>query len=127
MIKTEKEALIYFAEALLRNLDNVDFTTCCLQMERQDGVTGFSAMFKDANEHKTSLRIDKRSELCEVIRDLYTITQTQPPIHRDWNKAVFTLYPDGKADMEYIWDAEMQAEIDKYNEEAKRKRNKGKK
>lgn len=66
--------------------------------------------------------------MCEVIRELYTITQTQPPIHKDWNKAVFTLYPDGKVDMEYIWDAEWQAKIDRYNAEAEaeKQKNRGK-
>ena len=45
-----------------------------------------------------------------------------------WNKAVFSLYPDGKVDMEYIWDAEWQAKIDRYNAEAEaeKQKNRGK-
>ncbi len=127
MVKTEKEALIYFVGALIRNMVETDYSICHLHIKRQEGMSGFSAMFYDKNGVKKSISIDNGSELCDVIDDLYAITQTQPPIHKDWNKAVFTLYPDGKADMEYIWDAEMQAEIDKYNEEARKRRNRRKK
>ena len=89
-------------------------------------MSGFSPTLIDLQGEETSFRINEKHELHEVIRELYTITQTQPPIHKDWNKAVFTLYPDGKVDMEYIWDAEWQAELDKLRAdfESRRKRRK---
>lgn len=127
MVKTEKEALVYFAGSLVRNMVDTDYSICCLHIKRQEGRTGFSAMFYDMNGVKKSISIDNGSELCDVICDLYTITQTQPPIHKDWNKAVFTLYPNGKVDMEYIWDAEWQAELDKLRADFERKRNRRKK
>ena len=127
MIKSEKEALAFFAQTLIANLGNVTFSSCKLEIERQLGMSGFSPTLIDLQGEETSFRINEKHELHEVIRELYTITQTQPPIHKDWNKAVFTLYPDGKVDMEYIWDAEWQAELDKLRADFERKRNRRKK
>lgn len=118
MINTEKEAFLYFADVLMENRGNIVFSKCWIEMERQEKMSGFSIVYIDESgeERYVSIKnIEKRSDLYSAILDLYTITQTQPPIHKDWNRAVFTLYPDGKVNMEYIWDAEWQAEIDKYN------------
>ena len=128
MINTEKEAFISFAERMISSMENNTYSACFLEINRQEGVTGFSTSYKDANGEEKYYTIRNGSEVCEVIRELYTIIQTQPPIHKDWNKAVFTLYPDGKVDMEYIWDAECQAKIDRYNAEAEaeKQKNRGK-
>jgi len=118
MINTEKEAFLYFANVLIKNSGDVVFSKCWIEMNRQVNSTGFGARYIDESGTRKSMYIESKNELCAVIEELYTITQTQPPIHKDWNKAVFTLYPDGKVNMEYIWDAEWQAEIDKYNAKA---------
>lgn len=123
---TEQEVFVVFVKALINAIpDGCSYQYCILQLERLPNYTSAWAKITDYDGNIQVLDIE--TDLYDIIQELYTITQTQPPIHKDWNKAVFTLYPDGKVDMEYIWDAEWQARIDKYNEEAKRKRNKGKK
>lgn len=115
MINTEKEAFLYFADVLMENRGNIVFSKCWIEMERQEKMSGFSIVYIDESgeERYVSIKdIEKRSDLYSAILELYTITQTQPPIHKDWNKAVFTLYPDGKVNMDYIFDAEWQAELD---------------
>ncbi len=112
MINTEKEALLYFADILICGMDNNVFSKCCLEMKRQVNSTGFCAYYIDEFDMEKPIVPQNGHELCTVIQELYTITQTQPPIHKDWNRAVFTLYPDGKVNMEYIFDAEWQAEVD---------------
>jgi hypothetical protein len=52
-----------------------------------------------------------------MIEDLYTITQTQFPVHKNWNRAKYTLFPEGRMEIEYIWDDGLQKEVDKYNNE----------
>lgn len=114
---TEKEIFIIFANALVDSLPkNKPFKYCYMNIERQVGMTGYGARLIDIDGKLCGLEPEFDSNT--AIQELYTITQTQPPIHKDWNKAVFTLYPDGKVNMEYIWDAEWQAEIDKYNAKA---------
>ncbi|MBP5705341.1 MAG: hypothetical protein J6X12_11715 [Paludibacteraceae bacterium] len=88
-----------------------------MKLKRQPGHAGMSAKMVDMDGNSCGL--NPEFNYYDSIQDLYTITQTQPPIHKDWNRAVFTLYPDGKVNMEYIWDAEWQAEIDKYNAKAR--------
>lgn len=117
---TEKEIFMVFAKALIDSLpENKPFKYCYMNIERQVGMTGYSARLIDVDGKLCGLEPDFDSDT--AIRDLYTITQTQPPIHKDWNKAVFTLYPDGKVNMEYIWDAEWQAELDEYTAKANAK------
>jgi hypothetical protein len=127
MVNTETDAFVFFASTMIRCMNGNAFSACYLEIERQEGAIGFSTCYKTPQGAEGYYEIENGAEVCEVIRDLYAITQTQPPIHKDWNKALFTLYPDGKSDMEYIWDAEMQAEIDKYNEEARKRRERRKK
>ena len=49
------------------------------------------------------------------IEDLYQITRNELPIHKNWNRAKYMLYPEGKMNIEYIWDQELQDEVDQLN------------
>jgi hypothetical protein len=49
----------------------------------------------------------------QYIHELHTITTEGG--HNRWNKLEFTLFPDGKFDLQFIWDQEWQDEIDGYN------------
>jgi hypothetical protein len=121
---TEQDVFIVFAKVLINAIpDGCSYKYCTLQLER---LPNYSSVWAKITDYDANIQVlDIETDLYDIIQDLYTITQTQPPIHKDWNKAVFTLYPDGEADMEYIWDAEWQAEIDRYNEEAERSRDRG--
>ncbi|MCL1670015.1 hypothetical protein M2T82_18285 [Elizabethkingia ursingii] len=46
-----------------------------------------------------------------AIMELHEITTEGG--NNKWNKAIFTLTPDGDFDMEFIWDQELQNEIDR--------------
>lgn len=112
MINSEKEALYYFADILIKNIGGFAFSRCWIRMKRQIRMTSYGAFYVDELGKEMRVLIDDDDDLYTAIEELYTITQTQPPIHKDWNRAVFTLYPDGKVNMEYIFDAEWQAEVD---------------
>lgn len=87
------------------------FDKVCVYIERGISSATFCSCLYYKNEER-AVETHFGFEGVRAIQELYTITQTQPPIHKDWNKAVFTLYPDGKVNMEYIFDAEWQAELD---------------
>jgi hypothetical protein len=125
MVNTETEALEYFRETLVNTLGDIEYTSCHLHIKRQERMSGFSSRYYDLNGEEQSLGPENCSEICEVIRDLYTITQSQPSVHKDWNKGVFTLYPDGRVNMEYIWDAEWQAELDRLRADYERRKKMG--
>ncbi|MDO4525880.1 MAG: hypothetical protein Q4B61_11205 [Bacteroidales bacterium] len=90
-----------------------------MKLKRQPGHAGMSAKMVDMDGNSCGL--NPEFNYYDSIQELYTITQTQPPIHKDWNRAVFTLYPDGKVNMEYIFDAKLQAELDEYTAKANAK------
>ena len=46
--------------------------------------------------------------------ELHEITTEED--NNKWNKAVFTLTPDGSFDMEFIWDQELHDRIESYSE-----------
>ncbi|MBQ8020354.1 MAG: hypothetical protein IJ263_08140 [Paludibacteraceae bacterium] len=108
---SEKEIFVLFANALLDAIpESKSFKSCHMYIKRQPRHVGMSAEMFDMDGN--SYGLDPEFGYYDTIQELYTITQTQPPIHKDWNRAVFTLYPDGKVNMEYIFDAEWQAEVD---------------
>ena len=101
---SEKEVFIMLAQKMA-DVAKLPFDRVCVDIERGISSVGFCSWLYYNNE-KRNIEIHFGYECAEAILELYTITQTQPPIHKDWNKAVFTLYPDGKVNMEYIFDAE---------------------
>ena len=113
---TEREVFIRLAQKMA-DVVKLPFDRVCVDIERGIYSVDFCSWLYYNNE-KQNVDIDFDIEDAKVILELYTITQTQPPIHKDWNRAVFTLYPDGKVNMEYIFDAKLQAELDEYTAKA---------
>ncbi|MBP5365245.1 MAG: hypothetical protein J6Y82_04915 [Bacteroidales bacterium] len=118
----ESEILSLLANDILNKNHQQPFDRILVEIQRQENFVGFCC-WSFLNNEKNNLHLHLGFHEAKAIMKLYTITQTQPPIHKDWNKAKLTLYPDGKVDMEYIWDAEWQAKIDKYNAEAEKSKN----
>ena len=116
---TEREVFIRLAQKMA-DVVKLPFDRVCVDIERGIYSVDFCSWLYYNNE-KQNVDIDFDIEDAKVILELYTITQTQPPIHKDWNRAVFTLYPDGKVNMEYIFDAKLQAELDEYTAKANAK------
>lgn len=116
---SEKEVFIMLAQKMA-DVAKLPFDRVCVDIERGISSVGFCSWLYYNNE-KRNIEIHFGYECAEAILELYTITQTQPPIHKDWNRAVFTLYPDGKVNMEYIFDAKLQAELDEYTAKANAK------
>jgi hypothetical protein len=54
----------------------------------------------------------------KAVLELYTLTQTEFPIHENWNRAKYILFPEGKMEIEYSWDEALQNEVDRYNNES---------
>lgn len=116
---TEKEIFMMLAQKIT-DAAELPFDKVCVDIQKIISTVSFCSCLYYKNE-KQNVDIDFDIEDAKAILELYTITQTQPPIHKDWNKAVFTLYPDGKVNMEYIFDVEWQAELDEYTAKANAK------
>jgi len=91
-----------------------------LNIMRIDKVAEFNGYLIDKQDKKINLEIKLAYTHAKAVHKLHEITQSHPLEHRNWNRAIFTLYPDGKFEIEYIWDQELQDEIEKYDKESQR-------
>lgn len=94
------------------------FREAILNIMRQEGVVEFNSFLLDENGQKVNLEINMGYKYAKAVIELYQITQNEPPIHKDWNRAKYTLLPEGKMSIEYIWDQKLQDEVDKYNSQS---------
>ncbi|RNL55907.1 hypothetical protein [Pedobacter jejuensis] len=75
--------------------DSVDFKGYLNENEKFDAPGGFS--------------------LAKSILNLHEITTEGG--NNKWNRAIFTLFSTGKFDMEFIWDQELQDEVERLSKE----------
>jgi len=99
---------------LLDLLPKEEWSKAELNLKIQPKVVGMSG--KCYTSDKTvSLRTKFDDELEEMVKWLHATTTEGG--NNKWNKAKFTITPDKKFDMEFIWDQEWQDEVDRYNRE----------
>ncbi len=96
---------------------DIQFNYVELRIKRLKGNVGFTGHYITHDKKRESLDIWEFRFDTDKIHQLYELTLNHPLQHKDWNRAKFTLYPTGKFDMEYIWDQELQDEVDNYNKE----------
>ncbi len=116
-MKTQKEIFNQIRHSITSIISkNTPFKYAILDIKRLIANIGYTGYYVTTNNEKKWLDIFS-FELDEgYIEDLYNITQTQPPIHKNWNRAKYTLYPKGQMQIEYIWDKELQEEVDSYSQ-----------
>ena len=94
----------------------LQFKEAILNIMRLKGVVEFKSHIIDDNGEKINLEVSMGQKYAKAVLELYTLTQTEPPIHQNWNRAKYTLFPKGKMEIEYIWDEALQNEVDRlYN------------
>ena len=115
-----KEIINELANSVLDILPkNEAFQYIVLKIKRLEDNVGFQGFYFDEQGIRKSLSIWDFNFNSDRIHELYKITTEQPPKHKNWNRADFTIYSDGRFNMEYIWDQQLQDEVDKYNNDAK--------
>lgn len=90
-----------------------------LFISRFEGTVRYEGSYYDEKDKEEYIDLWKFKFNGDLIHELYKITMNAPLKHKNWNKAVFTLYSDGKFNMEYIWDQALQDEVDRLNREAR--------
>jgi len=102
-------------EVVKKSISNIEkWDKALLYIKKMKGNTGFeSSYIYDGNEVKIDTTANYLTH--KAVTKLYDITQNEFPKHKDWNRAIFTLFPNNKFEMEYIWDEELQQEVDGYN------------
>jgi hypothetical protein len=116
----QKEIFNLLAMGLIDDMpQGQEFKESVLNIMRLDGVVEFNSYIIDGNGEKVNLEVTMGYKYAKAVLELYAITQTQEPIHVNWNKAKYTLFPPGNMKIEYIFDEELQKEIDLINRQNK--------
>ena len=112
----QKEIFNLLANGLIDNIpQGKNFQKAILNIMVQPNMVEFKSYIIDDENKKIDLEISMGYKYAKAVLELYKITQTQPPIHTNWNRAIFTLFPNGISEIEYIWDEELQQDFDNYN------------
>lgn len=116
-MRTEKEIFNQIANSIIDILPKgITFKHTVLEIKRLEGNIGFTGFYLTEEDEKKWLDIFSFELDYSYIEDLYQTTQNHPLEHKNWNRAKYTLFPEGKMNIEYIWDQELQDEIDKAND-----------
>jgi hypothetical protein len=115
----QREIFNLLANGIIDDLpQGLIFKEAILNIMRLEGVVEFNSYVIDETDSKINLEVSMGYKYAKAVLELYTITQTQPPVHNNWNRAKYTLFPEGRMEIEYIWDDELQKEVDRYNSES---------
>lgn len=112
----EKEIFQILGESTLVSVSNIDLWKCAmLKIKRLEGNVGFESSY--VNEQNSTIDIDTsvNYKTAKAVFELYDITQNHKLNHVDWNRAIFTVYPNREFNIEYIWDQELHDEIERLN------------
>ncbi len=93
-------------EAILNHIEAENWQRAQLHVE----VIGTSVDFKGYLNDNERFNAPGGFSLAKSVLNLHSITTQEG--NNKWNRAVFTLTPDGKFDMEFIFDQALQDEIE---------------
>ncbi|MFJ1377976.1 hypothetical protein ACILE8_06345 [Capnocytophaga canimorsus] len=100
-------------QSLASNINNAieeDWSKAVVNIETVGEMASFKGFYLNKDNLQNQIEVDGFDfDLLFDILDLHKITTEGG--NNQWNKAVFTLFPDGNFDMEFIWDQEWHDEI----------------
>lgn len=76
------------------------------------GSVGFNLEYKNKDREEKSAKFQNAFSASRKIKDLHVITTENEK--NKWNRAVFSLKPDGDFDIEFVWDQELQDEVESF-------------
>lgn len=110
-MKTVDEIYLDIGQSIANAIEEDNWTNARLDIKIVGaGVVSYTGNYNigDAT-HDLSVRKIPR-DIRNWIRELHEITTADGS--NKWNESVFTLTPGGKFDMEFIWDQQLQDEIE---------------
>lgn len=109
---TVDEIYLNIGKSISNAIDGSNWTNAKLNIEVVgNGVIGYTGDYQvDNTIFDLSVRKIPR-DIRNWIRELHSITTVEG--NNKWNRAIFALTPDGKFNMEFIWDQQLHDQIEK--------------
>lgn len=114
---TVNEIYLEIGQNIYNLIEDDEFLNATLKIERQDKYVGYNGYYFNIKNERKYLDVRNLEINSDSIHELHAITTEGG--HNRWNKLEFTLYPDFKFNLEFIWDQEWQDEVDGYNNNLK--------
>ena len=117
MFENMDDILQDISNVLMKYL-NEEHTKLELFFKRTDGSSGFHGNIYNSNGKKSPLNIDDYDDdfLFDHFESLYQ-TMTKDSDKHKWNRAKVTLTSDGKLNIKFEWDQELEDELKRLEEE----------
>lgn len=113
---TLKESFAKLAIKVQEDLSNIPWKKAEIKIVRLEGAVKFEGeYFNEYEDLRKNIEVNFGFWEARAVHNIHKITTTEFPKVDNWNKAIFTLSPDNKFEMEYSWDQELQDQVDKYN------------
>ena len=108
---TVDEIYVNIAQSIADAIEQSSWTSAKLDIEvQEDGVVGYTGAYQVDNA-TVDLSVRKiPRDIRNWLRELHSITTDGG--NNKWNRAIFSLAPDGKFDMEFVWDQALHDEIE---------------
>lgn len=109
---TVDEIYLNIAQSISNVIEDASWTQAKLDIEFvPNGVVGYTGVYQVDN---TTVNLSVRKiprDIRNWLRELHGITTDGG--NNKWNRAIFSLTPDGKFNMEFIWDQDLHDEIER--------------
>ncbi|WP_448635411.1 hypothetical protein [Pedobacter panaciterrae] len=109
---TVDEIYLKIGQEIVNVIETDNWRNARLEFEIEgEGVVGYTGDYLENDETKDMSVENIDDDITDWLNELHEITTEGG--NNKWNKSVFSLTPDGKYDMEFIWDQELQDEIER--------------
>ncbi len=109
---TVDEIYLHIGQSIVNAIDEADWTDVELNIEIVGfGVVGYTGSYNIGSQRRELAVRTIPREIRNWIRELHEIT-TQGGNNK-WNRAIFTMNPDGDFNMGFIWDQALQDEVER--------------
>jgi hypothetical protein len=107
---TVDEIYLKIGQEIVNVIETDNWKNARLEFEiAGEGIVGYTGDYLE-NDETMDISVENiDDDITDWLNELHEIT-TEGGNNR-WNKSVFSLTPDGKYDMEFIWDQELYDEV----------------
>jgi hypothetical protein len=114
LIPEEKDIFNSIAKHIVLSESDGEWDNAVLRNAVIGNTVDFNLTFNYPNGGAKDARLAD-AFLCSLdILRLHQLTNEHPN-YKKWNRSIFSLFSSSKCKIEYIWDQQLQDEVDKYN------------
>ncbi len=113
----EQEDIFFeLALAAKKSVEKVqNWTKAILKIKRFEGNVGFESFYALNVEDEIPIDTQVSYKTAMAVNELHKNMATLFGNNSKWNRLIFILFPDNKIKVEYIWEEQLQNEVDRLN------------